>query len=788
MLQALEDGEPSSGGAGGVFGLARGNNLSRRSVDVWLQASEELVGSYRTLKDQNVLLSEYLSLLSKASVSELDPMTMATFDMLSGSIMDTLIKMQEVGPPITDLIDKVTDVHLDFIEEFQKSVDDGGSDGYSQSANQEFLAYQFAGLVYRTYSKISRGLGADFDLSAEAVDMRTNNWVSTVYARLQRRFVRFLASNVEETVEEQNAASFEKFVGRLNVSVEPPYTLDFSEQRSGAGGEEYPPWVLTASLMKIIRNVISETDKERLEPPLVRQFQNEISASMRRLGRPLAPLAADRDGTLRGNNVLRIVDDEQKGKLTALLNCGHASVAAVLSLWQVRHNIVGVADVEGRIVKDFLRSVSFDSPSKTLESIPKKLQKEGIEEAVEALLVDTDSTGNERLRSAALLAHAVRSTASDDFRALITYNADSSDIPTSRDSLYQLLLRCVVEQAILPREEDAAPLDSVQLLEHLVALAALEETLGVREPRAACTVAFQEALHSVSLDIADILQQGDSGRDVEWAARLGDRVTAVGASLVAINRLPHDVLGPCRLKAFKGAIDGLMSTGATDKGAFTSGRQRVEGLYPALAAFLGLSAEKAKSFVLPLGQERFDKAVGSVLMSADLVAGLEDDAARLQGEQSRDQLFGLADDVMIPRDVAKQRVLLLGGVVIESMVETALEEHRRMNEDMAGAALQKAANLQKHPLWRVLRDGASSEADVTRMAGKMVVSRLGLPLVQEVLRMLDSLLKRQSGGGAEGASTGGWGSVKPSGDAEYAAFLQDFRAILMYEYNQASIG
>ena len=68
----------------------------------------------------------------------------------------------------------------------------------------------------------------------------------------------------------------------------------------------------------------------------------------------------------------------------------------------------------------------------------------------------------------------------------------------------------------------------------------------------------------------------------------------------------------------------------------------------------------------------------------------------------------------------------------------------------------------------------------------MAVSRLGLPLVQEVLRMLDSLLKRQNG--EADAAAGGWGSVKPSEDTVYATFLQDFRTILMGEYSQASIG
>ena len=99
-------------------------------------------------------------------------------------------------------------MHLDYVDTFADIIDDGGSDGYSQSSRQEFLAYQFGGLVRRCYAKISRTLGQDFDSSRETRDMRTNSWVSAVYARLQRRFVRFLSNSCEETCQEQDSASF----------------------------------------------------------------------------------------------------------------------------------------------------------------------------------------------------------------------------------------------------------------------------------------------------------------------------------------------------------------------------------------------------------------------------------------------------------------------------------------------------------------------------------------------------------------------------------------------------
>ena len=771
-------------GVSGVFESAIGNDLSKKNVEAWLQDSEELAGSYRTLRDRDALLSEYFTLLSLASVTELDPLTMTTFDVLSAAIVDALIKIENAGAPITDLIDKVTDVHLNFVEEFQFHLDDSGS-GNFQSTNQEFLAYQFAGLVYRTYSKISRGLGPDFDMSSQAVNMRTNNWVSTIYARLQRRFVRFLASNVEEKVEEQNAASFEGLIERFRVEIVPPYTFSKRYIYETMPRGEYPPWDLTASLMTIVRNVISDADKERLEPSVVRHFQNEISAMMRRVSRPLAALALETDGELRGKQIVSTVDDVMRTSLVALLNCGHASVAAVLSLWQVRHNIVGEENAEGCVVKDFLRSVSFGSKEEVLESIPQNLRRGGIIETVNILLQDVESKIGDRdrelIRCAALLAHAVRSTSSEEFRALITYNTEFNDFSGSRDTLYQLLLRSVVEAALDPA---SASLDMTWLLENLVALAALEETLGVREPRSACIASFKESLHSTALALVGNLQ--DSVVDGTLMTTLSDRVTKVEAALVVINRLPEETLSACRLVAFKSAIDDLMSVRGNQSIDFATGRQHVENLYPTIAGVLGLSLDNAKDYVLSLGHERFDRAIGRILMSADLISGSNKEASRRQGEQSRDQLLLLADDVTIPRDAAKQRILLVGGVVFESMIETALEEHRRMNDDLADAALRKASNLQSYPMWNVLHeDDPDIHVDVTKVAAKMTVSRLGLQLVQEVLRMLDKFRMMQLGGVS--GEDSGWGSVRPAADTTYADFLIEFRQVLIDEYSQASL-
>ena len=43
---------------------------------------------------------------------------------------------------------------------------------------------------------------------------------------------------------------------------------------------------------------------------------------------------------------------------------------------------------------------------------------------------------SEALKAAALLSHAVRESAASEFRALITYDSSSSDMPSNRDAVF----------------------------------------------------------------------------------------------------------------------------------------------------------------------------------------------------------------------------------------------------------------------------------------------------------------------------------------------------------------
>ena len=103
----------------------------------------------------------------------------------------------------------------------------------------------------------------------------------------------------------------------------------------------------------------------------------------------------------------------------------------MFTLWQVRHNIVGTPDpaVPNMKIKDYLRRVSLQSQAAAMESIPKYLRQE-----VGFIVEDFSSilSPSEELAAVAIIGHAVRTTASDELRSLITYNSDESNWPTSR--------------------------------------------------------------------------------------------------------------------------------------------------------------------------------------------------------------------------------------------------------------------------------------------------------------------------------------------------------------------
>jgi len=796
-----------------AFEASTNNELTQSSLDGWERQAEKVAGELRLLTDGAALYEIYSSLLKKAAPQVLDPLQMATFELLSGAVVDAQIRNFPKGTAVTALIDEATEVHLKFIEDFKTEIDDGGSDGYSQSTQQEFLGYQFAGLVERFYTRFSKGLGADFDSSSTAVSMRISNWVSPVYARLQRRFVRFLAGNVEEKMEEINAQAFDRLLDKIVVEISPRYRLlqggAAVSSSSTDSSSSYPAWDLTSFISKVLRNTMGSQPLASVEPKVARLLQNDLSVKMRALGRPLEQLAAKmsdkrfRMGSLEAREV-QVLED--------MLALGHVSAAAVFTVWQVRHNLVGVPEdpqigYEGKLDKDFLVPLAlYPDSANTINAIPKGLRVNA-EAAVEEVSAFCKPSPSGELVSAALVAHAARVTAAEEFRALITYNSDPSEWPASRDASFVAVQSAVLMEAL------AEPVFSQRrLLEHLVAMAALEETVGVREPRGACEASFEYALKAAVLAKLPSSSSSDNGATQEFA----QRVAAVESALGMMSRLPEGSGSKIRLAAFKAVVDAMLAQ--SPPGETAAALKRIEAVTPAVASMLSVDVSQAQKYVAPLARSIFDRSVGSLLVSAEITAAgkaSQGAEAEKMGAMLRQQVQTLAQDLSLSADEADERTGYLGGAVFESLLETALEEHRRMSVDRAELAMLRAYALCRHPLLTATSAARSSSpsspssssssssssspavvvGDETLDVGvKMTLARLGTARLSEVMRLTEVLRSRQPGGPAS-SSDSGWGAVAAAGsaagaaaaDAGYGAFLAALQDKLLREFSKASM-
>ena len=805
-----------------AFDASTNNELTRPALNAWEGSAVAVSSQLRQVSDKKALYSIYTSLLKTASPLTLDPLQVATFDMLSSAIVDALIRIFPKGIPVTSLIDELTETHLSFVEEFRTEIDDGGSDGYSQSARQEFLCYQFAGLVERVYTRVSKGLGAEFDNSPKTMQMRVSNWVSPVYARLQRRFVRFLAGNVEEKVEESNSQAFDRMLEKIVVAIEPPYLLPHLAGVSNppqTAASAYPGWDLTFFIAKVLRNTLGAAPSfASVEPRVAQRLQNDLSVKMRALGRPLERIASkligDKRFRLKGSGAEAGtgawgLDTKEVETVEAMLAVAHISAAAVFTVWNVRHNIVGVpedpaAGFDGKVNKDFLSPVSLSAGrNNTLMALPRALRR-GAEAAVEEVAGLYSPT--EELECAALLAHAVRSTAAEEFRALITYNSDPSEWPASRDSSYSAVLASVLIEALVQTDDE---FDTRVFHENLLALAALEETIGVREPRAACILAYEMSLkHAALLKI-------DSA--ASSATEFSSRRASVESALGMFGRLPETqgnkaaatATAGLRMSAFRAVVDALLAD--APPGQTAAALRRVESLSSMLAEMLGIDERDAATYVGPLGRSVFDRSVGSLLVSKEITASGSGSNALEQakvGRALREQVAALAADLSLSPQEAQERTGYLAGAVFESLVETALEEHRRLSVDRAEMAMMRAYSLCRHPL--LLggdEDGGKPMGGdaVVEVGVRMTLARLGASRLSEVVRMTEILRGKQQqqqqqqqqavgvgGGGGISGGPQGWGAAMPGSAAvrsepAYGDFLASLQDKLLKAYSKAQL-
>lgn len=149
-----------------------------------------------------------------------------------------------------------------------------------------------------------------------------------------------------------------------------------------------------------------------------------------------------------------------------------------------------------------------------------------------------------------------------------------------------------------------------------------------------------------------------------------------------------------------------------------------------------------------MAQGKFDKAVGSILLNADLAVSMPTS----MGDSFKQQIYNLADQVSIPRADADKRVAYLSGAVFESLMETSLEESRRFNYDRVEILFKKAYNMYKHPLLIAIDQNMSENGTSERLKRKsllgvgaeMVYARLGKNLTIELLRLVENIRQKIS--------------------------------------------
>jgi hypothetical protein len=97
--------------------------ISKEALYNWEQQLDQLASELRKIKDSKALLNIYESILRKSSIVVLDPLQITTFEVIANAVMDTLIGLFPKNTPITALIDEITDLHLNFIEQFRTVID-----------------------------------------------------------------------------------------------------------------------------------------------------------------------------------------------------------------------------------------------------------------------------------------------------------------------------------------------------------------------------------------------------------------------------------------------------------------------------------------------------------------------------------------------------------------------------------------------------------------------------------------------------------------------------------------
>ena len=103
-------------------------NLNLTFLDIWDERLNVLVSEIRQITDRRAVLKAYLSILTTIAIKLLDPLQMTAFQILVNAVMDRLLSLYPKNVPITELIDEISDVHLNFVETLTSQISSNAED------------------------------------------------------------------------------------------------------------------------------------------------------------------------------------------------------------------------------------------------------------------------------------------------------------------------------------------------------------------------------------------------------------------------------------------------------------------------------------------------------------------------------------------------------------------------------------------------------------------------------------------------------------------------------------
>lgn len=364
-----------------------------------------------------------------------------------------------------------------------------------------------------------------------------------------------------------------------------------------------------------MRNSLVSSDiDESLESKVNLLFREDLSSRMQAIIPELEKLRKKQRLTLASE-----LTEKELKSVEEMLNLGHECIAAVIALWQVKYNIIGINNNEGNIIKDYIRPVTITrGKDKLLQSIPMILRTQAESYLDEFTKISLDPI----LETSTLLSYAIRETTSNEYRALSLYNLDSDSQSDNRDNIYITVLTTLLYEIL------SAPIFLKHwLYENLISFAALEEAIGAREPRSSCIESIVTAL---SITILKIINNTNNNISEGIPSDFNNRVIEIINSLIMILRIPDNSSYMIRFTAFQRIINYLLSASSNSNN--NDNLQNINNKYIIISQLLSISQDRALSYVKPLGQKRFDKMIGDLLMNADIAVSMPDLAEQFENQ------------------------------------------------------------------------------------------------------------------------------------------------------------